>query len=177
MDLRSFVQSFTVLDWVLVSLVAASMITGFMRGIIRSLFSLGGILAGIVLAGWYSGSLAVRLAPWISAPTAAHTVAFVIILLTAMVLSVLLGHLVRSAASLVGLSFADRLAGAGFGFFRGYLLLSALLLPLVSVVSQNETARSSTLLPYFLSGAHGISFLLPRDFKEQIAAGMQHLQK
>lgn len=176
MSFHDLVQSLTVLDWGLLCIVLLSIIGGFLRGLIRSLFSLGGLIAGAILAGWYCGSVATMLSRWITSPMAARTVGFVLILVTVVLLAVLLGYLIRSAASLVGLGFADRMAGAGFGLLRGYLFVAAMLLPLAAAIPQSDAARKSVLLPYFLSGAHGISFVLPRDFKNQIATGIQHLK-
>lgn len=170
-----WLHSLTLLDWFLLAMVLASAIAGFMRGIIRSLFSLAGLVLGALLAGWYCERAAVFFQRWVSTPMAARAVAFIAIFLVVFILAVLLGRLVRGAASVVGLGFADRAAGAGFGVLRAYLAIAAMLIPLTAYVAETETAKTSVLLPYFLRGAHGISFVLPRDLKQQIAAGIRTL--
>ena len=39
-------------DWFLITILAYSTIMAFLRGIILELFSLGGLIAGILLASW-----------------------------------------------------------------------------------------------------------------------------
>lgn len=173
--MASWIHSLTVVDWVLLAVVLASAIAGLLRGIIRAVFSLAGLVLGVVLAGWYCERAGAAMQRWISSPLAARAVAFFLILLVIYVAAELLGRLARGAASVVGLGFADRAAGAGFGLLRAYVALAALLIPLAPYVVETEAAKTSVLLPYFLSGAHGISFVLPQDLKQQIAAGIQKL--
>jgi membrane protein required for colicin V production len=170
-------QSLDGLDWVLVFLVAASAIAGFMRGLIRSLCSLAGIVVGIVLAGWYAPRVGLWLATWISPPLVAQVAAFLIIAFGTMLLFALAGRLIRGACKVVGLGLADRFAGSLFGLLRGYLIVAAALLPMASFLAQTPVAQTSIFLPCFLQGAHGISFVLPRDFKDRIAASLQHLRE
>ena len=49
-------------DWFLIAILAYSTVIAFMRGIIRELFSLGGLIAGILLASWYYAHVALFLA-------------------------------------------------------------------------------------------------------------------
>lgn len=173
--MQAWLQSLNGLDWTLILLVSVSVIAGFIRGIVRSLFALGGVIAGAVLAGWYcerGGQFAAR---WISSPVTARAVAFVVIFLAVAILAVLLGKLIRGGLAVVGLSFADRAAGAGFGLLRGYLAIAAILIPLAGSIAETEVAKKSVLLPCFLRGAHGISFVLPRDLRNQIVAGIHSL--
>ncbi|HTU61085.1 MAG TPA: CvpA family protein, partial [Polyangiales bacterium] len=46
------------LDWMLAALLAYSTIRAAMRGLVRELFALGGLLVGFVLACWYYRNVA-----------------------------------------------------------------------------------------------------------------------
>ena len=46
------------LDWMLAALVVYSTIRAAMRGLVRELFALGGLLVGLVLACWYYRNVA-----------------------------------------------------------------------------------------------------------------------
>ena len=159
------------LDWGIAILLAVSTVTAFMRGLIRSLVSLAGVLLGIFVACWYTPRAAAWLGRWVEPHALAEIVAFVGILAGVYILATLLGKLLRSACSAVGLGFFDRLGGACFGFARGVLLLAAMLLPLAPYLQHVSVAQGSVLIPYLLPAAHGISFVVPRDFGSRISSG------
>ena len=158
------------LDWGIALLLAVSTVAAFMRGLIRSLLSLAGVLLGILLACLYGHRLAVAMTKWISSPALADIAGFVLILVGVIALAALLGRVLKGAVSAVGLGFMDRLGGACFGFARGVLVLAALLLPLAPLVRSLPVAQTSLLLPYLLPAAHGISFVVPRDFGKRLPA-------
>lgn len=156
------------LDWVFTITLAISTVTAFMRGLILSVISLVGLLAGVLTAALYASRVSPYLLRWIGSAAFAHVAAFVLILVAMYLAFALVGRLLRGACSAVGLGLFDRLAGAVFGFARGVLLLSALLLPLFPYLQQFAVARSSMLLPYLLPAAHGISFVMPRHLAESL---------
>ena len=159
------------LDWVLVLLVASSTFMACIRGLIRSLISLVGVVLGILLAAWYAPALALRLARWIAEPAVAEVVAFAAILFGCFVAAALIGRLLRGAAKAVGLGMVDRLGGAAFGFVRAVLVLAAMLVFAAPFLPMVPFARDSAILPYLRTAAHGVSFVVPQDFEDRLAAG------
>ena len=159
------------IDWTILLVVSISVVFGMMKGLLRSVLSLVGIIAGILLAGWYCGPLAVRLAPWVHPPALAQVLAFAAILIGVLILAALLGHTLRKFAAASGLGFLDRLGGGLFGFARAVLLLAALLLPMAPLFNNLEVARTSTLLPYLRTAAVGVSSVLPRRFGAYLSSG------
>ena len=162
-SLENAVGGMNPLDWVIALIVGVSTVSAFMRGLIRSLFALAGMIGGILLAARYTEQGARNLTPWILTPSLARICAFVLILAAVYVAAMLLGRLVRGACSAAGFGIFDRLAGAVLGCARATLFLAALLLPLSPYLPQFKVARSSALLPYLLGAAHGISFVMPHD--------------
>ena len=114
--------SLTAFDWMLAAIVLVSTIAALMRGIVKVLFSLAGLVAGIVLASWNYLALAERLHKYLSSFAAAEVVAFLAILVVVTVVFSLAARLVRRGVSMVGLGFVDRLLGGAFGLARGLLL-------------------------------------------------------
>ena len=158
------------LDWCIALVLAVSTVMAFLRGLIRSLVSLVGILLGVLLAFWYCHALAGWLHRWITESAAAEVAAFALILIGVIALAALIGRLLKGAASAVGLGFLDRLGGACFGFGRAVLLLAALLLPIAPMLQTVPAAQTSVLLPYLLPAAHGISFVVPHDFGKRLSS-------
>ncbi len=156
--------------------MAWSTITAFMRGIIRELFSLGGLIAGILIAGWNYHHVALLFGSFITTPAIAQIIAFLLIVIGVMVLSSLLGKLLNRTAHAIGLGFFDRLLGAAFGFVRGCLLGVAIMMPVAAFLPQSQWIGNSQLSPYFLEGAHAVSFVVPQDLRQQILDGAAQLK-
>jgi len=146
------------------------------RGIILELFSLGGLIAGILLASWNYNHVALLLSSLITTPATAQIVAFLLIVLGVMMLSTLLGKALNRTAQAIGLGFFDRILGAVFGFFRGCLLGVAILIAVAAFLPQSQWIANSHLSPYFLAGAHAVSFVVPHDLRRQILDGAEQLK-
>src|SRR4030088_2787521 len=115
-------------DCFLIAVLVYSTIVAFLRGIILELFSLGGLIAGILLASWNYKQVAIILGTLITTPATAEIVAFLFIIIGVMLLCTLIGKALNRTAHAIGLGFFDRLLGALFGFARGCLLGVALLM-------------------------------------------------
>jgi len=160
-------------DWFLIAILVYSVIMAFMRGLILELFSLGGLIAGIVLACWNYNAVAAPLERLITTPATAQIIAFFLILVGTMVLSVLLGKALNRTAHAIGLGLFDRLFGAAFGFLRGCLFGVAIMIVIAAFRPHSDWIANSLLSPYFLAGAHAVSFVVPHDLQQQILNGVE----
>lgn len=167
----------TPVDYAIIALLAWSVIAAFLRGLIRSLFSLAGIALGIVLAGMYYPQVAALLARWITARPAAETAAFLIIAFAVMLLATLVGFAIRKSCEAIGLGMADRMGGACFGFLRGCLAVTAIVMSVAAFLPKSTLFRQSYLAPYFLTASHGVSFIVPTDFQQRVVNGVSQLKK
>lgn len=164
------------LDWLLVALLVYSTIRAAMRGLVRELFALGGLLVGFVLACWYYRDAAEFLRGLVNSEPLAEFCAFLLIVTVVMVAATLVGALIRRAASAVGLSPLDRLGGAAFGVVRGFVLGSALLLAVTAFLPTAPWVQGSKFSPYLLRGSHAVSFVMPRQLKRQLVEGLDRLK-
>ena len=166
----------TPFDWVLAAIVVYSTVLAFVRGIVRELFALGGLIGGVLLAAWNYQHVAAALGRWISTPELADTVAFVVILAIVAIAATLIGKSIHNTAHAIGLGFFDRLFGAGFGFLRGCLIGVVILLAVAAFYPQSTWTKNSRLSSYFLTGAHAVSFVVPSELREQIVNGAETLK-
>jgi membrane protein required for colicin V production len=157
-------------------MLAFSTIMAFLRGIILELFSLGGLIAGILLASWNYKHLATILGNLITTPALAEIIAFFLIIIVIMVLSTFLGKALNRTAHAIGLGFFDRLLGALFGFGRGCLFGVAILMAVAAFLPHSAWIANSRLSSYFLVGAHAVSFVVPHDLQQQILNGAEQLK-
>jgi membrane protein required for colicin V production len=163
-------------DCLLIAILAYSTIVAFLRGIILELFSLGGLIAGILIASWNYGHLAVYLERFITSPSTAEIVSFLLLVIGVMVLSALLGKALNRTAHAIGLGFFDRILGAAFGFGRGCLLGVAILMAIAAFLPHSTWIENSQLSSYFLAGAHAVSFVVPYDLQYRILDGAEQLK-
>lgn len=168
-------STFNGFDWFLTGMLAFSTIAAFLRGIIKVAFSLGGLLLGIVAAGRYYQPLAQRLVGAIFSFPAAKVAAFLLIVMGIMIVFTVLANFLRSTVNAIGLGFFDRLFGAGFGFMRGCLFGSAAMMAVVAFMPDSGWIKTSQLAPYFLAGAHAVSFIVPEKFQQQVSTGASEL--
>ena len=93
-----------------------------------------------------------------------------------MVVFSIAGKLLRKTASAIGLGLLDRLGGAVFGFVRGCLLGVAVLMAFTAFLPTAPWIRDSRMAPYFLQGAHAVSFLVPEDLKHKLLDGAARIK-
>jgi len=164
------------LDWLLVLLLAYSVVRAFLRGFFREAFALGGLILGFLFACWFYQPLALDLKGLITSTPVTELAAFLLILAGTMILASLLGRLLRHTASAIGLGFVDRLLGAAFGLVRGAFLGVTLLLATTAFLPSAPWIENSLLAPYFLRAAHAVSFVMPSDLKRRLLDGLDHLK-
>ena len=164
------------LDWIVAALLVYSTIRAAIRGLVRELFALGGLLVGFVLACWYYRAAAQFLRGLVNSEPLADFCAFLLIVSLAMIASTLAGTLVRRAASAVGLSPLDRLGGAAFGAVRGLVLAMALLLAVTAFLPTSPWVQGSKFSPYLLRASHAVSFVMPRQLKRQLVEGLERIK-
>lgn len=167
--------SLTGFDWFLVVVVVLSGLMAFRRGIIRVLFSIGGLIVGILLASWNYLGLAGWMQRWVSSVRAAEVMAFVGIVLGVAIVVGIVGAMLRKTVAAVGLGFLDRLLGGAFGLVRGGLIGVAVMLGLAAFVPDAGWVKNSRLAPVFLAGAHAVSFIVPKHLRDEVSNGASHL--
>lgn len=163
--------SLNTFDWFLVVVLAVSTIAAFQRGIVRVLFSIFGLIAGILIASWNYEALAERLNRWISWGVTAQIVAFLLILVGVVMAFAVAARILRKTLGVVGLGFVDRLLGGAFGLLRGFLFGVVAMMAIAAFDPESSWVKNSQLAPYFLGGAHAVSFVVPDQFQRQVTEG------
>jgi len=166
----------TPFDWLLIALLTYSVVKAFLQGFFREAFVVAGLIVGLLIASWGYQALAVKLTGLIATPSIAQFAAFLGILAVTMVIFTVAGRLLRKTASAIGLGMLDRLGGAVFGFVRGCLLGVAVLMSFTAFLPTAPWIRESRMAPYFLQGAHAVSFLVPEDLKHKLLDGAARIK-
>ncbi len=157
-------------DWLLAGIVTFSAVRALFRGLVRTLFSIVGIIGGFQLASWNyapAGLWLVRHRVMASFATA-RVVAFIALAIAVIVVFEFVGRGIKKGAHAVGLGLFDRLFGGLFGFGRGVLIGVAVILLVSAVAPQGEWIATSRLTSHFLAAAHAVSFGVPSNLKSDL---------
>lgn len=152
------------IDIVILAVLIACTICGIAIGLIKSIFSLAGLILGVILAGQFYVSFASVLS-FLPGDIAPRIAAFIIIFLAVMLIATLLGILLTKLISAVMLGWINRLGGAVIGTLLGAIFVAAILAIWVKVVGPGNILVTSKLAPILLDKLPLILGLLPSDFK------------
>ncbi len=153
----------TYIDWGAIVLVGLSALTGLWRGAVKELLALLSWVGAFLAARAYSGALGGFLpGGWGSGP-AARPIAFLLILVGALILFRLLTSAVVALLRLAGLGLPDRILGVLFGLLRGVLVLVALtILCQLTPLRKDPQWRDAALRAPLEAAAQALKAQLPR---------------
>lgn len=109
-------------DYAVIAIIALSVLLAAFRGVVREIAALAGWAAALILSGLFAQELAQWLPASLSQMLRA-VIAYVIIFLSVLLLSGVVGLLLARLFRAAGLGFTDRAVGALFGFVRGAVIV------------------------------------------------------
>ena len=152
-------------DWILVALLAASMLLGALRGLVYEVLSVMGWIAAFLLAQWFAPTVSEKLPMQGSGETLRFAAAFVLVFIASVFAAGLISSLMKKLISAVGLRPVDRILGAIFGAFRGLILLLALSVVVhMTALHESEWWTDSKGTPMLMTLLKGIKPMLPEKF-------------
>lgn len=166
----------TLVDWIIVAVLAAAVLGGLARGFFRSAFSLAGLVLGLTLAAWNYWRVAALLKPMIHSVEAADAVGFIVIALLVMIAAAIVGSLLAKAFEKVGLGFLDRLAGGLFGFVEGIVFVLVCILVTVAFFPETVWLTEAKLPRYFFGAIQVSVHVTPSRLSERVRKELQTLE-
>lgn len=144
------------LDIIITLIIALPAFFGFRKGFLKSVFSLAGFIAGLILATKYSTELSIYL-NFLKIDERILTIASFIMIMVSVywILSYIAGKI--SGINTVTKTF-DRIAGMIFGAFKGVIIASLLLIVSTKTFSVvgSESVKASRLHPLLIDAAPNI---------------------
>jgi len=159
-------------DYVVIGIVAISILVGAIRGFIKEAFSLAVWAAAFLVAFQYSGALALQLESHIELPSARTSLAFVGLFLLVLLVGGLVTFLIGKLVEKTGLSGTDRLLGGVFGSVRGLAIVLAIILVAgLTPVTQDPWWQQSRMIQSLLPLAEWTAQYLPDYIQEHLELG------
>ncbi len=166
-----------IIDWVILIVLILSVLSAAKAGLILEVFSLAGLVLGLLVASWDYQKLTPWVGRWIHSPTLNEALSFIAMALAVMIVAGIAGRIVRWSVKSVGLGWADRLAGAAFGLLKGCVLVTIAVMVIAAFWPGATWFRQSRFAPGFLSMARRAAVVAPAELGDRIRSGVDVLRK
>jgi membrane protein required for colicin V production len=166
----------TFVDWIIIAVLIGSVLAGIAQGFLRSAFSLGGLILGLVIAAWNYETVGAIIRKAVHSREAADTIAFLLIALLVAAIAAIVGVFLSRVFHKLGLGCLDRLAGALFGFFQGAVLITVCILVTIAFFPQTEWLTQATLPRYFFGACHLSTNVTPSTLAERVRDDLSRLE-
>jgi len=160
------------LDIVIVLVIAFFASTAFRAGLIREVVTLASVVVGVVIAGIFYDDLARDVLTFIDDRKTALVVSFLVLLGAVYLAGQLVAVMLKQAAALLFLGWADHAGGALFGLIKGLIVVEVLLVLLVTFprLGLKGDIDGSALASVFLDAAPLLLLVLPNEFERAVDA-------
>jgi membrane protein required for colicin V production len=159
----------TIFDYVVLFVLASSVVISTMRGLVKEILSLLGWVAAFIVANAFGAKLAPMLPSVIPGEALRLIVAFIALFLGVRVLMGLLALAIGALIEASGLSLADRGLGGLFGLGRGIVIvLAGVILCGMTSIPQQAFWKDALLSPMAETGARTVKPFLPAAFAQHV---------
>ena len=165
-------------DMLAIVIVAFCVIRGMVRGLIKEISSIIGVLAGFYAAYTYYTFPAGLLSSWFSDPAHVNIISFLLIFCIVFLVISMLGVVIKYVLNIAFLGWFDRVCGIGFGLLKGILLVSVLLIIFTAFLPKGAPlVKESVLAPHMTVVSEKMARVVSRDMKQQFAEKIEELKK
>jgi membrane protein required for colicin V production len=167
------------LDYLLLVLVAGSVLAGLIKGLARSVIGLVAVVAGFLCGLWFYGVVGSFFYEYLSSRRLAHLVGFTLIFMGVVLLGVVLAAVIGRLLKWARLSWLDHLMGGAFGFLRGALMAAALIIAAMAFAPKPppRSVADSLLAPYLLEAARWIVAAAPYEVRQGFQESYDRLKE
>ncbi len=164
-------------DWIILVVLLVSVVQAASAGFFQEACGIAGLVFGYILAAWQYWRLAAWFSPYLNSPWLGEIAGFLVIFLAVMVVAGITGRIARWIMKEAGLSFLDRLLGAGLGLLRGCLLVAVVLMSMASFTPASKWLAGSELAPYFLVVGRAAIWVAPSELRGRFYQGLDLLHR
>jgi membrane protein required for colicin V production len=166
------------IDWVLVLVIASSVLAGLSAGFARAGVGFAAMIVGMFLGFWFYGVVAAYVIDYVSLRAIANLIGFFTILAVVTIIGAIVGRILAKFFKWVGLSWLDRLLGGAFGIVRGFVIAAAMVTVLLAFAPSPPppSVVDSRILPYVINVSDVLAALTPREIKDSFYATKDKVQ-
>jgi len=160
----------SLLDLLLTLIVGGSIVFGFLAGFARAGVSFLAAILGVLFGFWFYGIPADFIHRYVGSQTFSNIAGFLVVFFVCVLMGALIGKLLAKLLKWTGLSWLDRMMGAGFGLVRGVVAAVAFVSILLAFTPRPipNWMTGSLLLPYAIDASNMVATLAPRALKNSV---------
>ena len=160
----------SLLDLLLAVIVGGSIVFGFLAGFARAVVSFLAAILGVLFGFWFYGIPADFIHRYVGSQTFSNIAGFLVVFFVCVLMGALIGKLLAKLLKWTGLSWLDRMMGAGFGLVRGIIAAVAFVSILLAFTPKPvpNWMTGSMLLPYAIDASNIAATLAPRALKNSV---------
>ncbi len=169
----------SLLDLILAVIVGMSILAGFVAGFARVGIGLCAAIAGLLFGFWFYGIPGDWIHKYIGSQMVSNLLGFFAVFFAFALAGSLIGKIFSKLFKWTGLSWLDRLLGAGFGFVRGSFIGVAFVAVLLAFTPKPlpNWMVNSKLLPYAVDASNLFAAMAPNALKEAFHDGLAEIRK
>ncbi|MCS7080327.1 MAG: CvpA family protein [Chloracidobacterium sp.] len=167
----------TAFDWLAGVVLVFSIVSGALRGMIKTVVSVGALLGGLVVALVFYDDIGRGFAALGLASPIAYGLGFLAPILAAGVGGAFLTRRLRKAMRKMSLAKLDRLGGMALGVGRAWLILSAVYLVLTAFPAQPAFVLNARIAPLIKPGARLLTEWGRADLRSRFEQGLATLRR
>lgn len=168
-------------DIAIIAIICFCIIRGAFRGIIKEASSIVGVIAGLYAAYTYYPTLTSglqRFSEFFPHVGYINILSFLIIFGIVFAAVSALGILIKYLLKIVFMSWVDKICGACFGFVKGFMIVSMLLLILTTFLSKGAPLINESLLcPYVSTASETMSRFASKDMRHEFSSKIDIAKK
>ena len=132
------IESLALIDWITLTLILISGITGLFNGLIKEIFSTAAWLLSLALAWLYGPFLFPYVGDFVESEPVKNIICFILLFLISFIVLKIIGSIISKLLSAIGLKSIDKLLGLFFGSLKALAIISS-----VFVFNLNYLDKSS----------------------------------
>ena len=117
-------------DFIILAIIFISVVISLMRGFVKEAFSLAGWLVALWVSMTFSSGMAELFGKSIKDPTLRLLAAFIVLFVLSLVVGAIVNFFASQLVQKTGMTGIDRTIGGVFGFLRGILLVTIIVMML-----------------------------------------------
>jgi membrane protein required for colicin V production len=164
------------LDWMILFVLLMNVLGAIGQGFFYELFSFAGVILGFLVAAWQYPRIAAFYIHYVNSAWVADIAGFLTLFVLLAVLGGAVGRSLRWAVQEVGLRWVDRLLGGLFGFLKGIVICTVVVIALAAFSPTSPWIQDSRIAPFMLVTGRTLIWAAPAELRQRFRDGWKLLR-